>query len=80
MFGCCHDVVTAEPGRRLRACLVCCASLAKEHLGLSHSPRAERADRLVRKPHRTVFRERDYAAVRKLGDDHARCHPRRVAR
>lgn len=34
----------------------------------------------MRKPHRTVFRERDYAAVRRLGDDHARCYPRRVAR
>jgi hypothetical protein len=34
----------------------------------------------MRKPHRTVFRERDYAAVRDLGDDHIRCYPRRIAR
>ncbi len=33
----------------------------------------------MRKPHRTVFRDRDYAAVRRLADDHARCYPRRIA-
>jgi hypothetical protein len=34
----------------------------------------------MRKAHRTVFRERDYAAVRKLGDDHLSVQPRRIAR
>jgi len=34
----------------------------------------------MRKAHRTVFSERDYAAVRRLGDDHAAMFPRRVAR
>jgi hypothetical protein len=34
----------------------------------------------MRKAHRTVFGERDYGAVRRLGDDHAAMYPRRVAR
>jgi hypothetical protein len=34
----------------------------------------------MRKAHRTVFSERDYAAVRRLGDEHAAMLPRRVAR
>jgi hypothetical protein len=33
----------------------------------------------LRKPWRTAFGERDYRAVRKLGDDHASNHPRRIA-
>jgi hypothetical protein len=32
-----------------------------------------------RKPWRTTFSERDYAAVRKLGDDHRHTYPRRIA-
>jgi hypothetical protein len=32
-----------------------------------------------RKPWRTTFSERDYAAVRKLGDEYRRAHPRRIA-
>ena len=34
----------------------------------------------MRKAHRTVFGERDYGAVRRLGDNHAAICPRRVAR
>jgi hypothetical protein len=33
----------------------------------------------MRKPWRTAFGDRDYAAVRKLGDDHLACYPRRIA-
>ena len=34
----------------------------------------------MRKAHRTVFSERDYAAVRRLGGEYAARFPRRVAR
>ena len=33
----------------------------------------------LRKPWRTTFTKRDYAAVRKLGDQHLACYPRRIA-
>ena len=33
----------------------------------------------LRKPWRTTFGERDYRAVRELGDDHAANRPRRIA-
>jgi hypothetical protein len=32
----------------------------------------------MRKPWRTKFSERDYARMRKLGDEHRRNHPRRI--
>jgi hypothetical protein len=34
----------------------------------------------MRKAHRTLFSERDYGAVRTLGDDHDAAYPRWVAR
>lgn len=33
----------------------------------------------LRKPWRTVFTDRDYRAVRRLGDDHKSNYPRRIA-
>jgi hypothetical protein len=33
----------------------------------------------LRKPWRTKFSERDYARVRRLGDEHKRNRPRRIA-
>lgn len=33
----------------------------------------------MRKPWRTAFGKRDYAAVRTLGDQHLACYPRRIA-
>lgn len=33
----------------------------------------------LRKPWRTTFTDRDYAAVRRLGDDHRSNYPRRIA-
>jgi hypothetical protein len=34
----------------------------------------------MRKPWRTKFSEADYSGVRRLGDEHKACHPRRIAR
>lgn len=33
----------------------------------------------MRKPWRTAFSDRDYAAVCRLGEDHQACYPRRIA-
>ena len=34
----------------------------------------------MRKPHRTVFSDREYTRVRAMGNDHRRQLPRRIAR